>query len=77
LNKTLAQGSVKFSKNEVEYIKVTIPVTLQDVWISREILKLYRYSKMTAITSVIELRVIQLKEIFHAKPHATYLAAVH
>jgi len=44
---------------------------------SREILKLYRCKKIIFITSVIELHVIQLKAIFQAKAHITYLAAVH
>jgi len=33
-------------------------------------------SKIIVITSLIELRVIQLKAIFQAKTHITYLAAV-
>jgi len=44
---------------------------------TREILKLHRCSKIIVITSVIELCVIQLKTIFQAKTHITYLAAVH
>ena len=44
---------------------------------SREILKLYRCSKIIVITSVIELRVILLKAIFEAKAQITYFAAVH
>ena len=44
---------------------------------SREILKLYRCSKIIVITSVIELRVIQLKALIQAKAHITYFAAVH
>ena len=43
---------------------------------SREILKLYRCSKIVVIASVIELRMIQLKAIFQAKA-ITYLAAAH
>jgi len=42
-----------------------------------EILKLYRCNKIIVFTSVIELHVIQLKAIFQAKAHITYLAAVH
>ena len=43
----------------------------------REILKLYRCSKIIVITSVIVFRVMQLKAIVQAKAHITYLAAVH
>jgi hypothetical protein len=45
--------------------------------VSTEILKLYRCSKITVITSVIDLHVIQLKTIFQAKAHITYLATVY
>jgi hypothetical protein len=44
---------------------------------STEILKLYRCSKIIAIASVIDLRVIHLNAIFQAKAHITYLANVH
>ena len=42
---------------------------------SREFLKLYRCSKIIRITSVIELRVIQLKAIFQAKADINYVVS--
>jgi len=44
---------------------------------SSEILKLYKCSKIIVTTSVTELCVVQLKAIFQAKAHITYLAGVH
>ena len=70
---------IPYNEIAIIYLKKHYSQTNDSIFLkfSEEILKLYRCSKIIVITSVIELHVIQLKAIFQAMAHITYLAAVH